>query len=107
MIQLSNTVTREEMLELPQLQLLHRLYHEEQVRVFDPLPVCFRCSCSRERVVNMLRSLGPDEVRSILEEQGKVKVACEFCNQKYDFDSIDVEQIFAVHVAPEASKAKH
>ncbi len=106
-IQLSNTMTREEMLELPQLQLLHRLYHEEQVRVFEPLPVCFRCSCSRDRVVNMLRSLGQDEVNSILEEQGKVKVACEFCNQKYEFDSVDVEQLFTVEVAPQASKTRH
>ena len=106
-IQLSNTVTHQEMLELPKLQLLHRLYHEEQVRIFEPLPTCFRCSCSRERVINMLRILGPDEARSILEEQGKVKVACEFCNQKYDFDSIDIEQIFAVHVAPQSSKTRH
>jgi molecular chaperone Hsp33 len=75
--------------------------------VFEPLPVCFRCSCSRDRVVNMLRSLGPDEMRSILEDEGKVKVACEFCNQKYQFDSVDVEQIFAVDVAPHASKTRH
>lgn len=106
-IQLSSTITREEMLEVPQLQLLHRLYHEEKVRVFEPLPVCFRCSCSRDRVVNMLRSLGPAEVRSILEDEGKVKVACEFCNQKYQFDSVDVEQIFAAAVAPDASKTRH
>lgn len=106
-IQLASTLTAPELRELPQLQLIHRLFHEEEVRVFEPLPVCFRCSCSRERVINMLRSLGPDEVNSILAEQGRVHVACEFCNQKYNFDSVDVEQVFASSVAAQASQTRH
>ncbi|MBI3562122.1 MAG: Hsp33 family molecular chaperone HslO [Gammaproteobacteria bacterium] len=104
-IHLSQTVQTHELLELSHLDILHRLYHEEQVRVFEPSPVCFRCSCSKERVVNMLRVLGYAEVRSIVQEQGCVNVACEFCNQKYDFDSVDVEQLFASseqHQAPRA-----
>lgn len=106
-IHLSETVQPDELLQLPHLKLLHRLYHEEQVRVFEPSPVCFRCSCSRERVVNMLRVLGYDEVRSIVQEQGSVKVACEFCNQKYSFDSVDVEQLFASDAQHTASGTKH
>ena len=77
-IKLSSTVTKEELLQVTEINLLHRLYHEETVRVFDPLPVCFRCSCSRERVTNMLRTIGINELNSIIEEQGNVGVACEF-----------------------------
>ncbi len=102
-IHLATTVQPQELLELTQLSLLHRLFHQEQVRVFEPTPVCFRCPCSKNRVVNMLRSLGYAEVQSILVEQKQVSVACEFCNQKYVFDSVDIEQMFASslsHPAP-------
>jgi molecular chaperone Hsp33 len=57
--------------------------------------VFFRCRCSRERVIGMLRSLGSDEIRSLLAERGNVEVRCDFCNRAYEFDSVDVEQIFA------------
>ena len=106
-VSLASTVHAEELRGVETLQLLHRLFHEEQVRVFEPAPVCFRCSCSRERVSNMLRSLGPVEVKAILEEQGKVGVACEFCNQKYDFDSVDVEELFASSTPSQSSDTRH
>ena len=95
---LSTTIKPEEMLNLPHQEIFHRLYHEEDIRIFEEEPVCFRCSCSRDRVANMLRTLGLDEVRDILREQGSVRVACEFCNQKYEFDSVDTEQLFAADV---------
>ncbi len=97
--QLTATLKRKELLELDVRELIHRLYHEEDVRLFESEPMCFRCSCSRERVGNMLRSLGKAEVQSILEEQGEVEVACEFCNQKYQYDAVDTEQLFASDVA--------
>jgi molecular chaperone Hsp33 len=106
-VHLSSTITHQELLKVNQLELLHRLYHEEKVRVFDPLPVCFRCSCSHDRVTNMLRTLGPDEVQDILHEQGKVSVACEFCNQKYEFDSVDVEELFAGSIRSSTSDTRH
>ena len=106
-VSLASTVHAEELRNVETLALLHRLFHEEVVRVFEPAPVCFRCSCSRERVSNMLRSLGPVEVKSILEEQGKVGVACEFCNQKYDFDSVDVEELFASSTPSQSSDTRH
>jgi len=106
-VQLSGTVKKEELLKIEELNLLHRLYHEETVRVFDPLPVCFRCSCSRERVTNMLRTLGINELMSVIEEQGQVGVACEFCNQKYEFDRVDVEKIFASTVSHSQSETRH
>lgn len=106
-VQLSSTVKKEELLKIEELNLLNRLYHEETVRVFDPLPVCFRCSCSRERVTNMLRTLGINELTSIIEEQGQVGVACEFCNQKYEFDSVDVEGLFSTKVSQTPSGTRH
>lgn len=100
---LSSTIKTEEILHLPHQEIIHRLYHEEDVRVFEEEPVCFRCSCSRERVANMLRTLGHAEVHDILQEQGSVRVACEFCNQKYEFDRVDAEQLFAVDFPPDVS----
>lgn len=93
--QLSATVSEQELLHLAHEELLHRLYHEEDVRVFEAEPVCFRCSCSRDRVASMFMTLGYDEVKDMLREQGRLEVACEFCNHKYEFDEVDVEQLFA------------
>lgn len=100
---LSATIKPEELLQLPHREIIHRLYHEEDVRVFEEEPICFRCSCSRERVANMLLTLGYDEVHDILQEQGSIRVACEFCNQKYEFDRVDAEQVFAADVSPSSS----
>lgn len=103
---LAETVTSDELLQLDSTRLLHRLYHQETVRVFEPGVMSFRCSCSRERVVNMLRMLGPDEVHSILKERPQIEVHCEFCNRRYTFDAVDAEQLFAAqHVsAPGATR---
>lgn len=100
---LSSTIKPEEMLHLPHREIIHRLYHEDDVRVFDEEPIFFRCSCSRERVANMLRTIGYDEVQDILREQEVILVACEFCNQKYKFDSVDAEQLFAADSASEST----
>jgi molecular chaperone Hsp33 len=75
--------------------------------VFEARVVSFRCSCSRERVVNMLRLLGQQEVKSILDERGAVEVNCEFCNRRYAFDPVDAEQVFAAEVVTEAGNTRH
>lgn len=102
-LQLSSTIKNEELLELSAADIIHRLYHEEDVRLFDVEPVAFRCSCSRERVANMLRSLGTNEVQDMIKELNKIEVVCEFCNHHYSFDAVDAEQIFTSdipHPAP-------
>ncbi|HKK05477.1 MAG TPA: Hsp33 family molecular chaperone HslO [Gammaproteobacteria bacterium] len=104
---LSETVRPDELLGLHAREIIHRLFHEEDVRVFETEPVCFRCSCSRERVANMLRTLGRDEVNDILDEQGSIEVTCEFCNQHYSFDTVDAEQLFASDISPEIPKTRH
>lgn len=105
--QLADTVQNEELSDLDFSNLLHRLFHEEDVRIFEKLPVSFRCSCSRDRVRNMLKMLGYSEVTDILKSEQQVNVHCEFCNQEYNFDSVDIEEVFATEVPPSASRTMH
>jgi molecular chaperone Hsp33 len=104
---LTDTLKREELLGLPALELIRRLYGEEDVRLFDAHQVMFRCSCSRERVARMMKMLGWDEVQSVLDEQGVVEVNCEFCNHQYRFDKVDAEQVFAAEVLLDGSGSVH
>lgn len=104
--QLADTVKPAE-LRMDTETLLHRLFNEEDLRLFDPQPVTFHCGCSREGVSRVLRMLGKEEVRSILEERGKIEVHCEFCNQRYTFDPIDTEQVFATDIATPGSETRH
>ena len=106
-LNLAATLRPGELLNLPTREVLHRLFHQEDLRLFDPYPVSFRCTCSRDRVTAMLRMLGLDEVRSILQEQGRIDVDCEFCNQHYRFDPVDAEQIFAAEVLTDAGDTRH
>jgi len=104
---LTDTLQREELLGLPAEVLIRRLYGEEDVRLFDTQHVAFRCSCSRERVARMLKMLGRDEVQSVLDEQGRAEVICEFCNRHYHFDKVDAEQVFASEVVLDGSPSVH
>lgn len=104
---LADTITNEEMLNLDTETLLHRLFHEEDVRLFEASNTKFFCSCTRTSVANMLRMLGNDEISSILEEQGKIEVNCDFCNTHYQFDKVDAAQLMASDVAAQSSKEIH
>jgi molecular chaperone Hsp33 len=92
---IAGTLKTEELRALSDRQILHRLFHEDDVRLFEPAPVFFRCTCSHERVSGVLQSLGEVEVQSILSEQGRVEVRCDFCNRAYAFDAVDVARLFA------------
>jgi molecular chaperone Hsp33 len=83
---------------------LVKMFGDDQVRLFGGQNVKHECRCSRERVANVLRSLGAEEVRSVIEEQGACTVTCEFCQKPYKFDAIDVEQLFT-DAAPRGSDA--
>jgi molecular chaperone Hsp33 len=97
---LGDTLKPEELQTLSDRNILRRLFAEDDVRLFESAPVFFKCRCSRERVVGMLKALGPEEVKSVLAEQGHVEVRCDFCNRAYRFDSVDVEQLFAGAATP-------
>lgn len=91
----ANTLQRNELLGVDPATLMRRLFWEETLAVFDPLPCAFRCSCSRERVAAMLVSLGRREVDETVVDVGRIHVNCEFCNKSYDFDTVDCAQLFA------------
>jgi molecular chaperone Hsp33 len=95
---LAATLTRGELLTLDAETLLRRLFWEEDLRRFEPLAgergPRFACSCSRERVGSMLRSLGRAEIDGIIVERGQVEIACDFCGRKYRFEPVDVGELF-------------
>lgn len=84
----------EEQLELEHEEQLYRLFHEQKVRLFEPENLQFFCSCSKARTAKMLVSLGADEINQIIQEQGLIEVNCEFCDQYYQFDQSDIDEIF-------------
>ncbi len=99
-IMLADTVQDRELLTLPVQHLLRRLFHEEDLRLFEPDPVAFRCGCSRGRIAETLRALGREEIDAIVREQGDVAVTCEFCNRDYRFDAVDATALFSGTVVP-------
>ncbi len=104
---LGDTLKNEELQALSDREILRRLFAEDDVRLFESAPVFFRCRCSRERVIGMLRSLGAEEIRSVLAERGDVEVRCDFCNRAYRFDLVDVERLFATAPAADGSDTRH
>jgi molecular chaperone Hsp33 len=103
---LAETLSTKEMLEATQDDLLHRLFWEEMLLIFEAKPIAWKCSCTRERVADMLKMLGRNEVQDILETQGKIEVACEFCGQPYLFDGVDSALLFQPLV-PGSGKSIH
>ena len=95
---LAASLKREELLELDAETILHRLFWQEKLLRFAPSDDAhqphFACTCSRERVANMLQSLGVEEVESIIAERGDVEVGCDFCGIQYHFDPVDAAQLF-------------
>jgi molecular chaperone Hsp33 len=104
---IGSTLTAEELRTLGDVEILRRLFNEDDVRVFEPAPVYFRCRCSRERVGSMLQGLGEAETRSVLAERGEVEVRCDFCNRAYVFDAVDVAQLFFAGVAGDSGNSVH
>ena len=105
---LAGTLTADELLTLPPEQLMHRLFWEETLRVFEPQPARFACRCSRERVGQMLLGLGADEINGLIAERGEAEVGCDFCGAVYRFDPVDVGSLFSAgREAPPASGNLH
>lgn len=91
---LAGTLTAEELLTLDADTILRRLFWEETVTRFEPQAPHFSCTCSRERVSQMLRGLGRDEADSVLAERGEIEIGCDFCGRHYRFDAVDVGALF-------------
>lgn len=90
---LTETIKAEELLTLPANDVLWRLYHEEEVTLYDPQAVEFKCTCSRERCADALRTLPDEEVNSILAEEGEIDMNCDYCGNHYVFNSMDIAEI--------------
>ena len=110
-VTLASTLQNEEMLNTDIDTLLRRLFWEETIRMFEPMQPTFECSCNREKVGNMLKMLGKEEVDSALTELGQLAINCDFCGQDYAFDKVDCAQLFAAGSSIEsmqtAGKSRH
>ena len=93
-VQLGQTVRNDELLTLDNETLLHRLYHESELRLFPARRVTHRCRCTQEKMKQILITIGEAEVKSIIEEQGAVTISCDFCQKAYSFDPIDITLLF-------------
>lgn len=92
---LFETLQGQELAEQPVRTLLWRLFHEEGVKVLGSRPLRFACSCSRERVEDMLRGLGEAEARATLVD-GVAEVHCDFCGEAYRFEAEQIESLFSI-----------
>jgi molecular chaperone Hsp33 len=92
---LANSLTKTELSACDVSSLLHKLFNADDILLYDPDTVLFRCTCGRERVSSMLRSLGKVEADAIILQYGSIKVTCDYCNSTYIFDADDVLNIFS------------
>lgn len=110
-VMLASTIRNEELLNTDIGTLMQRLFWEETIRVFEPKHPRFHCSCTREKVGNMLKMLGRSEVEGALDDLGQLGIDCDFCGQHYDFDKVDCAQLFveepAAAILPLPSQIKH
>ncbi|WP_421505110.1 Hsp33 family molecular chaperone HslO [Erwinia rhapontici] len=90
---LTETIKTEELLGLPANDVLWRLYHQEEVTLFEPQNVSFKCTCSRERCGDVLRTLPDEEVDQILQEDGNIDMHCDYCGNHYVYDAVDIAAI--------------
>lgn len=88
---LMDTLGADELAAEPAPTILHRLFHGENLRVFEPREVTLRCQCSHASISGMLVSLGRDELQPVLDERGEVEVTCEFCGHSYQYSPAEIE----------------
>ena len=91
---LTNTITPDELLNLPAEQVLTRLYHEDNPQLFEPQDVYYECGCSREKTADAILKLTYEDAKALVEERGDIEIICQFCLKQYLFDAIDVETLF-------------
>lgn len=97
---LANTLTAQELFTLEVSTILHRLYHEEDIRLFEAQTVTFHCGCSRENTATALRSIARDALLEIIEEEGQLSLTCDYCLTTYHYDLVDIEALETQHQAP-------
>jgi len=93
---LSQTIKVEELLSLPSATILHRLYHAEEMEVFEPAGVSFKCKCSTTSMGQAVMVLGKEDIHTLLAEQGKIEITCQFCNKQYSFSEAHIEELLSL-----------
>ena len=90
--QLTNTIKSDEIFSVDSQELLYRLYHQEEVRLFEPQAISYKCSCSEEKCLNAISQIEPSELDNIIVEQGSVSMTCDYCLTTYQFKRPQLEQ---------------
>ncbi len=95
---LAATLTTADFSDVSGLDLIRKLFNEDDVRVFEEKPVVFRCRCTQRRAEDVLRMLGPEETSAALKEEGTIRIRCEYCGRRREFDEVDISRLFADNV---------
>ncbi len=93
-VKIGETITAEELLDLDNEIILHRLYHSDVVRLFEPQLIIFRCNCTQQKMEDAVKMLGYQDAMALIKEKQKIIVNCEYCNTEFAFDKVDVEAMF-------------
>ena len=72
-------------------ELLYEILGKENVKILDSTPVSFECTCSKDRFGNAIISLGEQEIREMIEEDGGAEAHCHFCMEKYNYSVDELE----------------
>ena len=103
---LADTSSKQELLTLDVKDMLHRLYHEEDLRLYESKPIRFECTCSQEKIENTIFSLGKTDANALIQEQGSIRVDCEFCNKHYELDKVDLAHLFSDVIVTHSNNGK-
>lgn len=101
---IAETLSRKDFTGDTGMALIGKLFAEDDVRVYQPRSLAFRCRCSARKTEDVLRMLGEVEARQALAEHGDIEVICEYCGRRRYFDAVDIERLFAdnVFTAPDS-----
>jgi molecular chaperone Hsp33 len=95
-VHLAKTMNHDELLNADNETLVTRLFHQEQVILYPSEPVVFECTCSEDRSLSAIHSLGKVEALEILEQEEVIVMDCQFCGASYRFDRNDVQKLFSL-----------
>ena len=93
-LQLANTISPDELLNLSHAEILFRLFNSYSLRLLPEIHTQFQCSCSKQRSGSALMSLGLQDAYELLAERRTINIDCQFCGQHYSFDQQDLDAIF-------------
>ncbi len=106
-VTLAKTLTPDELLHLEPEAILSRLFHEEEVALYEPNEITSGCQCSRERVQVMLAGFEPEELQEQIKRDKVITAKCEFCGKNYDYDEVDIENVWRGGVADDPTSIQH